>query len=299
MENPKRGAGILDVGNAEKTIFRYGLAGLKTHAKIALIVRREPEGIRRYVHLGTGNYNEKTARIYTDFGLFTAADEIGRDASGFFNAITGYSEPPVFQRLIMAPVGLRESILTLIRREADRARSGQRSGILAKMNSLADPAIIEELYAASSAGVGIRLNVRGICRLRPGVPGLSENIRVVSIVDRYLEHSRAFVFQNGGEPEAFLSSADWMPRNLDRRVELMFPLLDERVRDRVVRALEAQFADNSKARLLLPDGTYLRLAPGKSPALRAQESLYRQLLEERDRLQSAPPVRFVPLEKKE
>jgi len=277
----------------------YGLSGLKTHAKIALVVRREPDGIRRYVHFGTGNYNEKTARVYTDFGLLTANDEFGQDASGFFNTITGYSEAPLFNRLIMAPIGMREAILGMIRREADRARSGQRSGILAKMNSLVDPAIIEELYAASAAGVAIRLNVRGICCLRPGVPGLSENIRVISIVDRYLEHSRAFVFQNGGEVEVLLSSADWMPRNLDRRVELLVPLLDGRVRDRIIGALEAQFSDNRKSRLLLPDGTYQRLSPGKSQPFRVQEELYRRAAAERDRLQSSPQGRFVPLERGE
>jgi polyphosphate kinase len=275
----------------------YGLSGLKTHAKIALVVRREPQGIRRYVHLGTGNYNEKTARVYTDFGLFTADDDFGRDASGFFNAITGYSEPPMFNRLVMAPLGLRDSILMLIRREADRARSGQKSGITAKMNSLVDAAIIEELYAASGAGVPIRLNVRGICCLRPGVPGLSENIQVVSIVDRYLEHSRAFVFHNGGDQEVYLSSADWMPRNLDRRVELMFPLLQQACRVRVMEALEAQFADNQKARRLMPDGAYQGITQGKAEPIRTQETLYRALRAEHDRIRSTPPARFVPLER--
>jgi polyphosphate kinase len=231
--------------------------------------------------------------------LFTAADDIGRDASGFFNAITGYSEPPMFNRLIMAPIGMRETILTLIRREADRARSGQSSGIMAKMNSLVDQGIIDELYAAGLAGVPIRLNVRGICCLRPGVPGLSENIRVISIVDRYLEHSRAFVFRNGGDTEVYLSSADWMPRNLDRRVELMFPLVQDAVRERVIQALEATFADNKKARMLQEDGTYRWVSAGNSEPVRAQEWLYQQLLSERDRIRSVPPVRFVPLEGKD
>jgi len=239
----------------------YGLFGLKAHAKIALVVRREPDGIRRYVHLGTGNYNEKTARLYTDFGLLTAAGDIGREASGFFNAITGYSEPPMFQHLIMAPTRLRNSLLALIRREADWARSGQKAEITAKMNSLVDTSIIEELYRANQSGVMIRLNVRGICCLRPGVPGLSENIRVISILDRYLEHGRAFVFHNGGDPEVYLASADWMPRNLDRRVELMFPLVEE--------------------------------------AARAQENLYQSMQEERNRIRSIPPARFIPLERKE
>jgi polyphosphate kinase len=248
------------------------------------------------VHLGTGNYNERTARIYCDFGLLTAAPEFGSDASGFFNAITGYSEPPEFQRLTMAPVGLRQKVVTLIRREADRARAGQSNGILAKMNALVDPQIILELCAASAAGVRIRLLVRGICCLRPGVPGTSENIRVVSIVDRYLEHGRACVFANGGETEVYLSSADWMPRNLDRRVELAFPVLDEAARTRVIEALEAQFEDNQKARVLRDDGTYTRVSAGRAEPLRAQEYLYRRLVEERARVLATPPARFVPLE---
>jgi len=274
----------------------YGLAGLKAHAKITLVVRREPDGIRRYVHLGTGNYNERTARIYCDFGLLTAAPEFGSDASGFFNAITGYSEPPEFQRLTMAPVGLRQKVVTLIRREADRARAGQSNGILAKMNALVDPQIILELCAASAAGVRIRLLVRGICCLRPGVPGTSENIRVVSIIDRYLEHGRACVFRNGGETEVYLSSADWMPRNLDRRVELAFPVLDEAARTRVIEALEAQFEDNQKARVLRDDGTYTRVSAGRAEPLRAQEYLYRRLVEERERMLATQTTRFVPLE---
>jgi polyphosphate kinase len=274
----------------------YGLAGLKVHAKVALVVRREPAGIRRYLHLATGNYNERTARFYTDFGLLTASDAFGADASGFFNSLTGYSEPPMFQRLVVSPLGLRERIVSLIRREADRARSGQISGILAKMNSLVDPVIIQELSAASTAGVSIRLNVRGICCLRPGVPGLSEHIRVISIVDRYLEHGRAFVFRNGGDAEVYLSSADWMPRNLDRRIELMFPVLDESAKTKVIEAVEAQFADNQKSRLLLQDGSYQRITPGRSDPVRVQEYLYRQLLEERERTRAVTPVRFVPIE---
>jgi polyphosphate kinase len=277
----------------------YGIAGLKVHAKIALVVRRDPGGIRRYVHLGTGNYNERTARGYTDLGLLTAAEDFGSDASSFFNTITGYSEPPMFHRLVMAPAGIREKILSLIRREADWAKSGQSSGILAKMNSLVDPKIIQELYAASSAGVPIQLNVRGICCLRPGVPGLSDKIRVVSIVDRYLEHSRAFVFRNGGNAEVYVSSADWMPRNLDRRIELMFPLIQDSLRNRVIACLEAQFADNQKARLLRPDGSYERITPGgRAESLRAQEYLYRQRLKEGERIRSIAPVLFVPIEAK-
>ncbi len=276
----------------------YGIEALKVHAKISLVVRREADGIRRYVHLGTGNYNERTARLYTDFSLLTAADDFGRDASGFFNTITGCSELPVFSRLIMAPAGMRDRILALIRREADWARSGQKSGILAKMNSLVDPLIIKELCAASEVGVPIQLNVRGICCLRPGVPGLSEKIRVVSVVDRYLEHSRALVLRNGGNTEVYLSSADWMPRNLDRRIELMFPVLQKSPQRRVIEALEAQFADNQKARALKPDGTYERVSAGRQEPLRAQEHLYARALEEKERLRPITPVRFVPIEGK-
>ncbi len=275
----------------------YGLADLKVHAKIILVVRREPSGIRRYVHLGTGNYNEKTARLYTDFGLFTCAGDFGSDASAFFNTITGYSEPPAFNHLVMSPVGMREKILLLIRREADWARSGHKSEILAKMNSLVDPQIISELYEASKAGVEILMNVRGICCLRPGVPGMSDSIRVVSILDRYLEHTRAFAFNNGGDPEVFLSSADWMPRNLDRRVELMFPVLQEDLRERVIGILRAQMADNQKARLLKQDGSYDKVSAGRAEPFRVQEHLYMQNLEEQERIRSLTPVRFVPIQR--
>jgi polyphosphate kinase len=274
----------------------YGLTGLKVHAKIALVVRREPSGIRRYLHLGTGNYNERTARLYTDFGFLTCADDFGSDASAFFNTITGYSEPPPFNRLIMAPVGMRDKILLLIRREADWARAGHGGEILAKMNSLVDPKIIQALYEAGKAGVRIQLNVRGICCLRPGVPGLSDNIQVISILDRYLEHSRAVVFNNGGESEVYFSSADWMPRNLDRRVELMFPIQQQDLKEKVIEAMRAQMADNQKARLLKPDGTYERVTAGRSESVRVQEHLYQRGLEEQERVRSLTPVRFVPIE---
>jgi polyphosphate kinase len=284
-----------DLEDAGAHVF-YGVAGLKVHAKIILVVRREPGGIRRYVHLGTGNYNERTARVYTDFGLLTSDEDIGRDASGFFNTITGYSEPPAFSRISVAPLGMRDRIISLIRRESDRARSGQPAGIMAKMNSLVDAKIIRELYSASAAGVPIRLNIRGICCLRPGVADLSDNISVVSIVDRYLEHSRAFAFHNGGNTEVYVSSADWMPRNLDRRVELMFPILRSELRDRIIEMLEAQFSDNQKARRLNPDGSYERVSAGRSDPVRVQEHLYRRGIEERERARSVTPVRFVPIE---
>jgi polyphosphate kinase len=274
----------------------YGLVDLKVHAKITLVVRREPSGICRYLHLGTGNYNERTARLYTDFGFFTCADDFGSDASAFFNTITGYSEPPLFNRLVMAPVGMREKILLLIRREADWARAGQGGEILGKMNSLVDPKIIQALYEASKAGVKIRLNVRGICCLKPGISGLSDNIQVISILDRYLEHSRAVVFGNGGESEVYLSSADWMPRNLDRRVELMFPVQQEDLKKTIVEVLRAQMSDNQKARLLKQDGTYEKVAAGRSDPIQVQEYLYQRGLEEQERVRSLTPVRFVPIE---
>ena len=274
----------------------YGLADLKVHAKITLVVRRESSGIRRYVHLGTGNYNERTARLYTDFGLLTSAEDFGSDASAFFNTITGYSEPPAFNRLIMAPMGMREKICLLIRREADWARNSQRSEILAKMNSLVDPAIIQELYVAAQAGVKILLNVRGICCLRPGIPGVGNNIRVISILDRYLEHSRAFAFNNGGDPEVYLSSADCMPRNLDRRVELMFPVLQKNLKEKVIEILRTQMADNQKARFLKQDGTYGRVSARNSEPLRVQERLYQMSVEEQEHIQSITPVRFIPIQ---
>ncbi len=253
----------------------YGLAGLKTHAKILLVVRKEPEGIRRYVHMSTGNYNDRTARQYTDMGLLTARHEIGADASGFFNAITGFSDPPAYQRLTMAPLGLREKILFLIERETARALEGQRSAIRAKMNSLIDVPIVLALYEASQAGVSIDLCVRGICMLRPGLPGISENIRVISIVDRFLEHSRIFHFHNGGGDEVYLSSADWMPRNLDRRVELLFPVESKEARKKVLQTLDIILGDNVKAWGLQADGRYVRLKPekGESP-VSAQHALY-------------------------
>jgi polyphosphate kinase len=230
--------------------------------------------------------------------LLTAVEEFGADASGFFNTVTGYSEIPVFNRFAVAPNSMRQAILTLIRREIDRAQSGQSAGITAKMNSLVDPDIIEELYRAGRAGVPIRLNVRGICCLRPGVPGLSENIYVVSIVDRYLEHSRVFVYHNGGMPEVFVSSADWMPRNLDRRIELMFPIVQEHCKRRVIADLEAQFSDNQQARVLKTDGTYERISPARSAGFRVQEGLYRRLSEEHEKSRGITPIRFVPLESK-
>ena len=252
----------------------YGVKRYKTHAKICLVVRRTPHGLRRYVHLGTGNYNERTARIYTDFALMTSSPTIAEDASAFFSALTGYSDPPRLKKLVMAPTHLRPRFLKLIDRERRRAEAGQPAEIVAKMNSLIDEEIIAALYAASQAGVVIRLNVRGICALRPGVPGVSDTIEVISIVDRFLEHSRVYYFQNGGDDQVYLSSADWMTRNLDKRVELMFPIEDSGHKSSVLYALRAMFRDNVKARCLRADGTYERKepAPGEQP-VRVQQHL--------------------------
>lgn len=252
----------------------YGVRRYKTHAKICLIVKRTPAGLRRYVHLGTGNYNERTARVYTDFSLMTSAQAFAEDATAFFSALTGYSDPPRLKRLVMAPTHLRPRFLKLIDRERRRAAAGQPAEIIAKMNSLIDQDIIQALYTAAQGGVTIKLNVRGICALRPGVPGLSENIEVISIVDRFLEHSRIYYFLNGGEEQVFLASADWMSRNLDKRVELMFPVDDAAHKTTVVNALRAMFRDNVKARCLRPDGVYERktAAPGE-PLFRVQQQL--------------------------
>jgi polyphosphate kinase len=252
----------------------YGIRGYKVHAKICLIVRRTAQGLRRYVHLGTGNYNERTARVYTDFGLLTTSQRIVEDASAVFSALTGYSDPPRLKTLVMAPTGLRQRCLRLIDRERRRAAAGQPAEILAKMNSLIDKEIIEALYAASRAGVRIRLNVRGICALRPGVPDLSANIEVVSVVDRFLEHSRVYYFLNGGDEEVYLASADWMTRNLDKRIELMFPIEDTEPKAKVLHALRAMFRDTMKSRWLGDDGVYRRrpAAPGEPP-FRVQQAL--------------------------
>ncbi|MEW5983270.1 MAG: polyphosphate kinase 1 [Acidobacteriota bacterium] len=274
----------------------YGIKRLKVHSKIALVVRRGPQGIRRYVHLGTGNYNDRTARQYTDMGLLTSSHLFGIDASAFFNALTGYSDPPRMRKLVMAPTHLRERTLKLIERETRRAESGQPAAVRAKMNSLVDPAVVEALYAASRAGVQISLNVRGICVLRPGVKGLSEHIRVVSIVGRFLEHARVFHFHNGGEDEVYLSSADWMPRNLDKRIELMFPVESPECRKKVLDALDTLFADNVKSRRLVSDGTWKVPARHASePIVNAQLALYEQARRSWERRQEATPLTLEPL----
>ena len=272
----------------------YGVAGYKTHAKACLVVRRERDGIRRYVHLSTGNYNAKTSRIYSDIGFFTCDEALANDISAFFNMITGYSQPASWKKIEIAPYGLRKKLLRLIRREEMRSTPENPGRIQAKMNSLADPELIDALYKASSAGIQIQLNVRGICCLRPGVKGLSENIRVISIVDRFLEHSRIFYFANGGEEEVYLSSADWMPRNLDRRIELMFPVEDAANKKRLLETLEFYFRDNVKAWSLQPDGTYNRVEPGNRKKFRAQEALCQKAAEEEKTVLKTMPKELKP-----
>lgn len=251
----------------------YGLVGLKTHAKIILIVRKEDNGIKRYLHLGTGNYNDSTAKLYTDLGMMTANDEFGSDASAFFNLLSGYSEPPVWNKLVMAPLGLREKIYALIDNEIAMVRSGREGHIIAKMNSLIDQPVIQKLYEASAAGVHIDLIVRGICGLRTGIEGISDNITVRSIVGRQLEHSRIFWFANGGEEQLYLSSADWMPRNLNDRVELFFPVETEEHIHRIKALLDLYLRDNVGAHMMQSNGTYRRVRNKLEP-VSAQSTLY-------------------------
>lgn len=250
----------------------YGLLGLKTHAKCLLIIRRERGGLRRYVHLSTGNYNTTSARLYTDVGLLTARPTIGADASSLFNLLTGYSAPAKWNSLVVAPLGLHEAVLGLIAREAEHAQKGRPARIVAKMNSLVDEDVIEALYRASQAGVPISLLVRGICCLRPGVPGVSENIEVRAIIDRYLEHGRVFHFANAGKDEVYISSADWMPRNFHRRVEMMLPIDDPAIRARLIEILDISWSDNVKNWILGPNGSYTRIVPpAGAPLVRSQQ----------------------------
>jgi polyphosphate kinase len=252
----------------------YGLVGYKTHCKVCLVVRQEADGIRRYCHLATGNYNARTAGIYSDVGIFTCRETFGEDLTELFNLLTGYTRPQKFNHLILAPVDLREHFITCVRREAEHARSGRPARIVAKVNSLIDPEIVEELYLASQAGVAIDLIVRGMCSLRPGVVGLSERIQVVSIIDRYLEHARVFYFHNGGDPMFFLVSADWMQRNFDRRVEIGFPVLDGEHQVKLKEILEIQLSDNIKVWRFEPDGSSKRPAQPDGLPIRSQERLF-------------------------
>lgn len=258
----------------------YGLVGLKTHSKIALVVRKEEDGIRRYVHLGTGNYNDSTAKLYTDCGIFTCKDSIGEDATAAFNMLSGYSEPLSWNELILAPYWLRNKFLSLIQRETKHAIEGKKARIIAKMNSLCDPGIIAALYEASAAGVKIDLIVRGICCLRVGIPDVSENITVRSIVGNFLEHSRIFYFYNNGQTEIYMGSADWMQRNLDRRVEIIFPLLEEDIKTKAYHILDMELQDTVKARILGADGEYTRVDKRGKAILNSQELFCEEAQEE-------------------
>jgi polyphosphate kinase len=269
----------------------YGLLGLKTHAKALLVVRREKaDRLRRYVHLSTGNYNPHTGRIYADFGLFTANREIGEDVTSLFNLLTGYSAPSKWNRLVVAPLGLHEAILGLIARETAHARAGKRAQITAQMNALVDVDVIDALYAASQAGVEIKLAVRGICCLRPGIPGLSDRIQIHALIDRFLEHVRVFRFYNGGNEEVFISSADWMPRNFHRRVEVLIPILDPAVRERMITSLDIITSDNMKTWELGRDGSYTRMVPPSGVALLRAQHRFIELARERAK-QSDPLAR--------
>lgn len=267
--------------NAGATVL-YGVAGFKIHAKVCLVVRREAAGIKRYVHLGTGNYNEKTAKLYTDLGLFTSDEAITEDITSFFNVMTGFSQPLGFNSITTAPYGLKQMLEKMILREGMKATAEQPGFIMAKMNSLVDHDIIEALYRTSQAGVKILLNIRGVCCLRPGVGGLSENIQVVSIIDMFLEHSRVFYFQNGGDEEIYLSSADWMPRNLVRRLELMFPIREPKMVAYVKDLLSLYFKDNQKAWDLRPDGNYIKRVEKEEKDFRIQPYLCKMTLEKRN-----------------
>ena len=258
----------------------YGLVGLKTHCKITLVVRREADGIRRYVHLGTGNYNDSTAKLYTDMGIFTCAKPFGEDATAVFNMLSGYSEPVSWNKLSLAPIWLRDKFMECIMRETEHARNGEEAHIIAKMNSLCDAEIIAALYEASAAGVKIDLIIRGICSLKVGIKGISDNIIVHSIVGNFLEHSRIFYFYNGGNEDIYMGSADWMPRNLDKRVEILFPVEDETIKKHIKHILDIQLRDNVKTRIKLPDSSYKQLTPEDEEPLNSQDYFCSKAIEE-------------------
>lgn len=272
----------------------YGLVGLKTHCKIALVVRREEEGIVRYVHLGTGNYNDSTAKQYTDCGMFTCSEMYGQDATAVFNMLSGYSEPASWNKLAVAPIWLRKRFIALIQREIHHAQEGKEGLIVAKMNSLCDKEIIENLYEASAAGVKIYLIVRGICCLRTGIPGVSENIHVCSIVGTFLEHSRIFYFYNNGQEDIYMGSADWMPRNLDRRVEIVFPIEDEELKKKARHILDLQLADTMKAHCLMPDNSYQKVDKRGKVLLEAQKEFCKEAMERNKVQPTVPKRRFEP-----
>ncbi len=272
----------------------YGLIGLKTHCKILLVVRRDEDGIRRYLHMGTGNYNDSTARIYTDIGLFTCREPYGMDASSLFNVLTGYSRSPEYNKFIVAPIGMRAFFGRMIQREITNAQHSLPCGITVKLNSLVDPDLIRQLYQASKAGVPVRLIVRGICCLIPGIAGISENITVHSIVGQLLEHSRIYRFENGGNPKLFLGSADWMQRNFDKRVELVFPVEDEALRQRLFRILELMQSDNTNTRVMNSDGTYSHIDRRGKVACSCQAEFARLTSEDAKKLEKAEE--FTPYE---
>ena len=275
----------------------YGLLGLKTHSKITLVVRREENGIRRYVHLGTGNYNDSTAKLYTDCGILTCSARIGEDATAVFNMLSGYSEPRTWNKLVVAPIWMRDRFLHQIEMEREYALKGRKARIVAKMNSLCDRDIIAALYAASAAGVKIDLIVRGICCLKVGIPGISDNITVRSIVGNFLEHSRIFYFYSDGREEVFMGSADWMPRNLDKRVEIVFPVEDERLKEEVKHILEIQLADNVKAHVLQPDGRYEKIDKRGKVLLNSQDYFCEEAWENARLPESSVDKRvFIPAE---
>ena len=278
----------------------YGLLGLKTHSKITLVVRREEDGIRRYVHLGTGNYNDSTAKLYTDCGMMTCNPQIGEDATAVFNMLSGYSEPLAWNKLLVAPLWLRGRLLKMIRRETAHAREGKPAGIKAKMNSLCDKEVIAALYEASCAGVEIQLVVRGICCLKAGIPGLSENIHVRSIVGNFLEHSRIFIFENDGSQEVYMGSADWMPRNLDKRVEIAFPVEDEELKAAVCHIVDTELEDNVKAHVLQPDGSYEKVDRRGKARVNSQEQFCQEAIamaeQERKKKEPVDDRVFIPVE---
>lgn len=273
----------------------FGFVGLKTHCKVALVVRRdEDHSIRRYVHLGTGNYNPQTARVYTDFGLFTCNPDVAEDVTLLFNHLTASTTLPPMRKLLVAPLRLQAQMIEKIDREAANQKAGKPARLLVKVNGILEPAVVKALYRASQAGVKIDIACRGICSLRPGIPGVSDNIRVISVVDRFLEHSRIFYFENGGAPEVYVGSADWMDRNLSRRVEVVFPIEQPDLKQRITDALRTTLADTAKARILLPDGTYRRVAPAEGQApLRSQTRFLEQASEP-----PAPPPASTPTEPK-
>jgi polyphosphate kinase len=276
----------------------YGVRGLKTHAKVCVVVRREPDGIRRYLHFGTGNYNEVTARLYSDVSFLTRDEQLGTDAVNFFNAITGLSVPQPLQKLAAAPIDLRQRLLEMIEVEIEAAQAKRPGRIIAKLNALVDIEMIDALYRASQAGVQVLLNVRGICRLRPAVKGLSDHVKVVSIVDRFLEHARILQFLHNGDERVFISSADWMGRNLDRRLELLVPIEDPACKARVMATLAAYFKDDTKAHALQRDGSYRRLRPKRPPGVRSQQLLFDEAREITDAQKLSRPTVFEPHQRK-